>query len=350
MLFFNRNNNKLLRHAIIGCGHIAPSHVYGCVKNNVELTACFDLDNKKAKTFTQTYKIKSVAKSLDEILNDKNIDSVSICTDHGSHAKLAIDALKAGKHVIVEKPIALNLRDAKNMISTAKKYKKVLAVISQHRYNPLIIEIKKAIDNAFFGKITLINASLSCHKEDTYYKDSYWRGTLKKEGGSALINQAIHTLDLILWIKGSPKNTHAYHASLKFKNIIETEDTLASIMRFEDKSLGVFSCTNTSVGKWDSRVEIIGIKGTVTFSVDYPVKILHLIHEDRKKEDFLKKSFALYAEAFTKPPTESYYGTKHREQMEDFFNVVSGKHKRLFVEPEEAVKTLSLVLSLYRDN
>lgn len=340
-------NNMEIKHAIVGCGHIAPSHVYGCVKNKVSIAACYDIDLKKAKNFADTHKIKVVASSYGEVLSDISIDSVSICTDHASHAELAIKALNAGKHVIVEKPIALRVSDAKKMIASARKNNKILICISQHRYNPVIKEIKKTLDEGIFGKITMVNATLNTHKEKEYYSESNWRGTWGKEGGSALINQSIHTLDLLLWIKGSPIDVKAFRSNIKFKKIIQTEDTLASIMRFKDNSLAILSCTNTSVDIWDSKIEVIGTKGTVSFSADYPVKILNLIHEDKKKARFLKRLFELHADKFTKPPSSSYYGTKHRDQMGDFFNVISGKSKKLFMEPQEALKTLSVVLKLY---
>lgn len=347
MLFFKKNQKWQSKHAIIGCGHIAPSHFDGCIKNNVQVTSCFDTNADKAKLFVKTYGIDNVANSYKEILLDRSIKSVSICTDHSSHAVLTIQALKAGKNVIVEKPMALSIRDAKKMIIVAKKYGKVLSVISQHRYNPLIIAIQKSINVGFLGKITLINASLSCHKEPEYYKLSDWRGTMNKEGGSALINQAIHTLDIILAIKGIPTKLSSFKSNLLFKKIIETEDTLVSIMQFKDRSLATLSCTNTTTGGWDSKVEVIGTNGKISFSVDYPVKILNFIHRDEKIQRILEKKFNSLTEKFSKPPAESYYGTKHREQMGDFFDVISGKSKKLFIKPDEALRTLTVVQNLY---
>lgn len=348
MFFFKKNTNRGLKHAIIGCGHIAPSHVYGCSKNNVEIEMCYDIDKDKAIEFAKIHKIKQVSDSYLQILNDNSITSVSICTDHGSHAKLTLQALAAGKHVIVEKPIALTLNDAKKMIATAKRLKKVLSVVSQHRYNPLIIEIQKIIKNGVLGDITLINSSLSCHKEEDYYKKSNWRGTHTKEGGSTLINQAIHTLDVVLSIKNLPVKTKSFKEKLKFKKVIETEDTLSAIMQFKDKSLATFSCTNTTIGGWDSKIEVIGTKGKISFSVDYPVKILNFVHEKANTEAEILDLLNSKAERFIKPPSESYYGTKHREQMEDFFNVITKKSKKLFLEPVDALNTLSVVLSFYK--
>ncbi|MFA6518110.1 MAG: Gfo/Idh/MocA family oxidoreductase [Candidatus Shapirobacteria bacterium] len=337
-----------IKHAIIGCGHIAPSHVDGCIHNNITIAACCDLDIEKAKKFADTHKIASVANSFEEVLANSSIDSVSICTDHKSHADLAIRALESGKNVIVEKPMALSVQDAERMIATAKMHHNVLTVISQHRYNRVIMEIKKAIDSGTFGAITMVNATLNSQKNKEYYTNSYWKGKLDKEGGSTLINQAIHTLDLLLWIKGLPVDVGAFGSNLKFKGIIETEDTFASIMKFADESLAILSTTNTSIDIWDSKIEVIGTKGTITFSADYPVKVIHLIHEDPEVAKTLGELLESYADKFTEPPPVSYYGTKHREQMGDFFNVVCGKSKSLFMEPEDALKTLTVVLKLYQ--
>jgi len=177
-----------INHAIIGCGHIAPSHVYGCRKNDVNIITCFDIDIDKAKKFAEFHNIPSVANSYEEILNSKTIDSISICTPHNTHAQLAIKALNFGKNVVVEKPMALSVSDGKRMIKTAKKNDMILSVISQHRYNGVIMEIKKSLDNGVFGSITMVNATLNCQKNKEYYIDSNWRGTLEQEGGSSLIN------------------------------------------------------------------------------------------------------------------------------------------------------------------
>lgn len=340
----------MINHAIIGCGHIAPSHVDACEHNGVKIVACLDLDKKKAKLFAKKYGISRVLNSLEELLEDKSINTVSVCTDHKSHSSLAIKLLKAGKDVIVEKPIALKVQDAKRMIATAKKSKKVLSVVSQHRYNPVIIAIKKSFENHDFGKITVVNATLNCQKNKSYYTDSYWKGTLDIEGGSTLINQAIHTLDLVLWMKNAlPVSIKSLSSTLKFTNLIETEDTFGSVMKFSDGSLVVFSTTNTSVDIWDSKIEFIGTKGTITFSADYPVKIRHLVHEDVKVAESLKRHFVSFEDKFEKAPPVSYYGTKHRDQMADFFNVVSGRAKNLFMSPREALKTLKVVLQMYKD-
>lgn len=340
-----------INHAIIGCGHIAPSHVDACNYNQITIATCCDLDKNKAKKFAEKYNILSVSSTFEDVIADKTIDSVSICTDHKSHAPLAIAALSAGKNVIVEKPMALSLADARKMLDTAKSHNKTLTVISQHRFNPVIMEIKKAVVMGVFGDITMINATLNSQKDKEYYTNSYWKGKLDQEGGSSLINQAIHTLDLLLWIKGTtPKDVCAYQSNLKFKGIIETEDTLAAVMKFPDESLGILSTTNTSIDIWDSKIEFVGTKGTISFSADYPVKIHHLIHQDPSVAKSLSALLEKFSDKFETPPPVSYYGTKHREQMGDFFNVIAGKSKKLFMDPNDAYLTLSIVLKIYQSS
>lgn len=339
------------KHAIIGCGRIAPNHIFGCQSNGIEVVTCYDINKEKAEKFASKFAVKKIANDFEEILRDDEISSVSICTDHGSHSRLTIAAINAGKHVIVEKPMALSVQDAERMISTAGENKKTLCVISQHRYNEMIRYIKSLINSGEFGEITVVNGTLNSSKSVGYYTESGWRGTLEKEGGSTLINQGIHTLDLVVWFLGAPVDLLAYKTTLKFKNIIETEDTLASIMKFENGGLGVFSSTNTSVDEWDSKIEFIGTKGTITFSTGFPARILNLEHESEETKSQIRSRLDEYLNndksAENVPPTMNYYGTTHREQMGDFFKVSNGEKEKLDIDPSEGMKTLEVVLRMY---
>lgn len=348
-------NNKISKkHAIIGCGRIAPNHIFGCQSNGIEVAKCYDLKKEKAEKFAEKYSVNKVAESFEEVLEDPEITSVSICTDHGSHARLTIQALNAGKNVVVEKPMALSVTDAQEMIDTAKRNNRTLCVISQHRYNDMIRYIRSLIKNGELGDITVVNATLNSSKKVEYYTESGWRGTLEKEGGSTLINQGIHTLDLVVWFLGAPTELLSYKTNLKFKGIIETEDTLASIMKFENGGLGVFSSTNTSVDEWDSKIEFIGMKGSITFSTGFPARILSLEHENEEIKARIRAELDKYLEndmsADNLPPTMNYYGTTHREQMADFFKVSNGEKEKLDIDPAEGMKTLDVVLRMYNSN
>lgn len=333
-------------HAIIGSGRVAINHVDAFNFNKSKIKYCCDIDENKLDYFTRKYNIEYKATDYKKILNDPDIRSVSICTDHASHAKISIDALNSGKHVIVEKPMALSIVDGRNMLDTAKKNNKILTVISQHRFDKLIIEIQKLIKNGIFGEITLISGFLECFKDEEYYKDSSWRGTLKKEGGSSLINQGIHTLDLIVSIMGVPLEIQSQKTNIKFKDIIETEDTLVSTMRFKNGALGTISTTNTSVETWRSEINIVGTKGSINFSTGFPIKVLNFVLNSKDEGKIRKHLLNIENEKEVLPPTASYYGISHRYQIKNFLEAVNGKSS-LLINPEESLKTLETILKIY---
>ena len=337
-----------MNHAIIGCGRVAPNHILGFKYSKKSVLVCCDLNEEKARNFASDYKIPFYVTDWHQVIERDDVDSISICTDHGSHAQIAIEALKAGKNVLVEKPMALNVKDAELMIEESRKNSKVLAVVSQHRYNPIAGKIKELIDNKIFGKITMVNGLLNSFKDQEYYKDSGWRGTLLKEGGSTLINQAIHTLDLIIWMNGNPFDFHTIKDNFKFKGLIETEDTLASIFRLENNSIGSISSTNTSIKFWDSRIEIIGLNGSITFKTGFPFEVTDLVLENeimlRKVKTDLDN---LKYDNKELPPTQTYYDISHKYQIDNFVKSIKGE-EILKMDPSEGLKTLKSVLEIYK--
>lgn len=336
-----------MSHAIIGCGRVAPNHVYGVTIAGETILACCDIDKQALDAFAKKYTIPRKYSDYRDLLADKEIDTVSVCTDHGSHAEIAIAALNAGKHVIVEKPMALSVADGKAMLVARDKAQRVLAVVSQHRYDPLVRKVIELLHDDVFGKITMISGLLNSYKDIGYYKDSFWRGTLDKEGGSTLINQAIHTLDIMVLIMGMPIIVKTKMANLKFKNVIETEDTLVSLMQFKNGALGTLSSTNTSVKFWDSKIEITGLKGNITFKTGFPFYVSDLELEDKEKA---KRMIGIFEKIASQkedlPPTQDYYGISHRYQLKNFLE--ASKHRaQLEMPPEEALKTLETVLQIY---
>lgn len=333
-------------HAIIGSGRAAINHVDAFNFNKRKIKYCCDIDENKLNCFAEKYNINYKTIDYIDILKDPDIRSVSICTDHASHAKIAIEALNNGKHVIVEKPMALSIADGRNMLNTAKNNNKILTVISQHRFDKLIIEIQKLIKNGIFGEVTLITGFLECFKDEEYYKDSSWRGILKKEGGSSLINQCIHTLDLIVSIMGVPIEVQTQKTNLKFKGIIETEDTLVSTMKFNNGALGTISTTNTSVETWRSEINVVGTKGSISFSTGFPIKISNFILDSEETKKIRKYLSDIENEKEVLPPTASYYGISHRYQIKNFLETIESS-ANLVVNPEESLKTLETILKIY---
>lgn len=336
-----------MAHAIIGCGRVAPNHVMGVRSADEEIIACCDIDPNTLETFANEYSITGKFTDYKELLKLDEITSISVCTDHASHARIAIDALNAGKNVIVEKPMALSIEDGEKMIETAKKNNKILMVISQHRYDPLVREIIKLINRNTFGRINMINGTLNSYKDKEYYSESFWRGKLDKEGGSTLINQAIHTLDLMVWIMDKPVEILAKKATLKFKDIIETEDTISALLRFKNGALGTISSTNTSVKFWDSKIEIVGSKGNISFKTGFPFYIIELELEDKPKQSEVKSLLDdISSRKEEPPPTQDYYGISHKYQIKNFIESIKG-NSTLEMNPIEGLRTLGVVLDIY---
>lgn len=331
-----------MKHAIIGCGRVAGNHVFGSKQSGIDVKWCCDLDNLKLHDFAKKHKISKKTINYFDILKDDEVTSVSICTDHGSHSKIAVDALNYGKHVVIEKPIATTLNEAIEIIETRNKNKKIVTVCFQHRFDPLIQKIKETIDRGDFGKITAINANIQCSKTEKYYNG--WRGKTKTEGGSSLINQGIHTLDLLLWFFGIPIVHSVLMKNQKFsRKYFETEDTLTSLFEFNNGALCTFLTTNTSIVEWDSYIEIIGLKGRISFTTDFP----NLIYKLDIENELIKQELQQTTEKRDfPPPSMNYYGVSHKDVLNNFFNSILGQED-LFISAEEGLNTLSVVNKIY---
>lgn len=335
----------MMKHAIIGCGRIAKNHYNAATANNIEIICCCDIDIKKAKEFAEQNNIKIVTDNYIDIINNPDIDSVSICTDHASHTVIA-EKFLGEKHILIEKPFSTKTSLALDFAKKAKQQDKVVSIISQHRFDDIVILVKKMLKDKALGDICLVNANLKCNRDEKYYAESYWRGTVEKEGGSTVINQSFHVLDTLVYLLGVPAKSSTYMKNIKFKKIIETEDTCASIFEYPD-FLMTFSSTNASVSEWETNIEIIGTDGEITFNIDFPERILNLNIPDNIKNRYeadLKKISENYE--INKNLAVNYYGLSHIKQFKNFKNAILGKEK-LKVGVDEALDTQKVLKSIY---
>jgi UDP-N-acetyl-2-amino-2-deoxyglucuronate dehydrogenase len=332
-------------HALIGCGRVAPNHVDGFRQvDSVMIGWACDRDPEVAQRFAAAHGIPKSTTEAQQVLNDPAVVSVSIAVDHAQHAGLAIQALKSGKHVLVEKPIATTLSDARAVCAAAAASGRVLCVVSQHRYDPLVRAVKHWIDNGLLGEIILLNVLLECGRDESYYRDSYWRGTWSGEAGSALINQAYHCVDLVQWFLGSARSVAAAMSTLAHQDVIETEDTVCAIVQGPTGALGTLACSTASHAFWRSRIDVVGRTGTVAFDIDHP-NTLQYWSGDRA----LGRAVSHYLQeprVVQDSPGIDYYGMSHRRQIADFCQAVQG-NTTLSVDTEAAVSTLALIESLY---
>lgn len=263
---------KMLRFGILGSGNAAGFHAnaLASVKNAV-LTGIADRDYGRAVAFAEKYGAKSYS-SLEAMLKDDEIDVVCICTPSGFHADQAIEVLRSGKHVVLEKPMALTVEDADMVIAEVERSDKLLTVVFQNRFVPDVQKAKETVESGALGKLIFCDLSMKYWRDPDYYASSDWRGTFKYDGGGALINQGIHGVDMLLYIVGDAKVRFA-EVKTSFHNI-ETEDTAVAVLDFENGATGTLHASTCAYPGFNRRIEIIGTKGCIIMSEGHIEKMV----------------------------------------------------------------------------
>ena len=256
-----------IKFAIIGCGRIAQRHAEHINKLG-DLVAVCDLDESKAVSLANKYGAKSYVSSDEMLANERSVNVVSVCSPNGMHAIHTIAALRAGFHVLCEKPMALSVQDCGEMIKEAEKANRRLFIVKQNRFNPPVAAVKTLIDEGRLGKIFSIQLTCFWNRNNEYYHNS-WKGTKAMDGGT-LYTQFSHFVDLLYWMVGDVKEVHSYIANYNHQNIIEFEDTGAVSLKFYNGAIGTI---NYSVNSYEKNMEgsltVFGEKGTVKIGGQY---------------------------------------------------------------------------------
>jgi UDP-N-acetyl-2-amino-2-deoxyglucuronate dehydrogenase len=255
---------KQWRSAVVGVGVIGTTHCRLIKQmDRLNLVATCDKDPDKARKDLAKHNLQEtkIYSDLKEMLAKEQIDVVHVCTPSGDHMSPAITAMEAGKNVICEKPMEIQLDRIDKMIETASKNKVRLAGVFQNRWNTANAILKKAADEQRFGKLSFAGIYTPWWRTDQYYRDGGWRGTWKWDGGGAIMNQSVHGVDLLQWIAGPVKTVSAYGAS-RVHPEIEVEDTLACSLQFENGAFGVIMGSTGMYPGIEVRMEIGGADGT----------------------------------------------------------------------------------------
>ena len=339
---------KKVRVAVIGCGVISDLHLR-CFSHNAdsEVVAVCDLreDRAKAAAGKCSAGVRWTTRAAD-VFAAPDVDAVSICTDHASHAALACAALEAGKHVLCEKSLARCASDLRRMVLCAERHPSLVASgVFQHRFEPLSRVLRQLVGENVFGKLLTASGSLHCFRGDDYFLKDPWRGTKAGEGGSVLINQAIHYFDLMLWIAGGAEAARAFSANLGHKGVIETEDTISVALRLKNGAVGSFVATSASHKDWCSALSFCGTEGSVVVRND---KLESLEISDKKKEGAVLRSVekALRASEKVFAKGKEYYGIGHQAQIDDFVHAIR-TGGRPFVSFADAAESDSMVFAAY---
>jgi UDP-N-acetyl-2-amino-2-deoxyglucuronate dehydrogenase len=246
---------------IVGCGMIANFHARAITDAvGAHLVGCTARRADAAAEFATKYGCRMFS-SLEEMLADDSVDAISICTPSGAHLDPAVAAAQAGKHVIVEKPLEITTQRCDQIIAACDQAGVRLAVTFQSRFHESSRLMKSAVDAGRFGTITMGDAYVKWYRSQQYYDSGAWRGTWKLDGGGALMNQAIHSVDLLLWIMGPVTEVCAMTATLAHERI-EVEDVAVATLKFASGALGVIEATTTAFPGTLKRIEISGSHGS----------------------------------------------------------------------------------------
>jgi len=326
--------NKIL---ILGAGRIFSKHFEYLTSKSNKFFKVVAIVEKQKKSLLKIDKKYDTIKfnNLQTAINNVDFDTALILTESGTHAKYAKIFIKLNKNVIIEKPIAVSLKDAENLVKLENKYKKKIFIVKQNRFNRPIQQLKKSIIKNKIGNIFIATTRVRWMRDHKYYSQAKWRGSFKNDGG-VICNQAIHHIDLLQWLVGDVYSVFAYKKKVFAK--IECEDTAVAILKFKNGALGTFEATTATRPKnIEGSISILGKKGTIEVAGFSANKIK--IWETNNKIKFKKEKFN------ENPP--NIYGFGHIKFYEFVRDCLINKTINS-LNAKEGIKSLRIVSAMYK--
>lgn len=322
--------------ALVGCGRISRNHVEAIRHvEGLSLSAACDIDVARAQAIADQEGIPAF-RTLDALLRESVCDVVAICTPSGLHASQGAAAARAGRHVITEKPMAISLGQADELVRSCDQAGVLLFVVKQNRLNAPIQLLRRAIDKGRFGRIYMANVTVRWQRPQEYYDAEPWRGTWEFDGG-AIMNQASHYVDLLQWLVGPVESVIAATATQARR--IEAEDSGAAILRFRSGALGVIEVNVLTYPKnLEGSITILGERGSVKIGGTAVNKVEHWQFADDDDDDKLVDTAA------TTPP--NVYGFGHTGYYQNVLSVLRGGAKPE-TDGRAGRKSLELILGIY---
>lgn len=329
---------------IIGAGLIAEVHARAInTIMDAELVGVFDHNPGKTVAFAKKYKCNAF-ESLEELCNDDRIDMVCICTPSGKHLEPALAAITAGKHCIIEKPLETTIERCDRIIEAGIKHNVLVSGIFPMRFSKVNIELKNAIDQGRFGKLVMGDAYVKWFRTQEYYKEVRWRSDLAASGGGAVMNQAIHSIDLLRWFMGKVTAVSAFTGLIGHKGI-EVEDVASASLRFENGAVGVIEASTAVNPGFFRRIEILGTKGSVI--IEEERLLTWTFDNETEEDDIIRKKYSgknVTGGGVSDPKAISDLG--HLRQLLNIVKAVD-KGRPPAVDAPEAKKAVELVLAIY---
>lgn len=326
-----------VRFGIIGAGNAGLIHAKSISEiENAELIAISSPTKEKTKKLVEEFKIDYYP-DFREMLKRKDIDAICVLTPSGTHAQIGIEVARSRKHVIVEKPIDVNLKMADALIEECQKRNVKLSVISQRRFSDAVMKIKHFVENGKLGKLNFGGAQVKWYRSQEYYDSSAWRGTWDLDGGGALMNQSIHYVDILQYIVGPVDEVFSYCGTKAHE--IEVEDLLVGSLKFKNGALGLIEANTTVYPGLFARLDIYGRNGTAVI-VDDEIEFLAT-----KKGKTIKGTRKRTKERGVAKPEISY--EFHKRQLKDVVDSILNNRSPQ-VTGKDGRNTLAIVMALYR--
>lgn len=303
-----------------------------------KLVAVTSQSEGHAEEFARKWGLSLWFTDYEEMMRKAELDAVIINAPHFQHFQMAMDTMDAGLNVLVDKPMAISLKEADAMIEAARKSKLKLGVVLQSRFDPIYRRIKTAVDEGKFGRLILGDAAVKWFRTQEYYSSNPWRGCWATEGGGALINQAIHTIDVLRWVMGPPKCLWAQMGAFAHK--IDVEDLAVAAIRFENGALGTIQGSTAVYPGLPTRLEIHGTNGTAVVEGEKP-KRWAIVGEEEEAAEGEKEGLKAWAAPELLP------AANHASVIADFAEAVL-EDRQPYVDGVEGRKSLELVKAIYK--
>jgi UDP-N-acetyl-2-amino-2-deoxyglucuronate dehydrogenase len=255
-----------VRFGIIGCGVIGAAHAQAISSvRDAQLVAAADVLVERAQQLATKYGVTPYA-DVQEMLDRERLDVVDVCTPSGQHGETACQVMRTGRHVVVEKPMEITRKAIAQMLRVQRESGVKLAVISQHRFDPASQQVHELALQGAFGRLVLGTAQIPWWRSQQYYDSGAWRGTWELDGGGVLMNQGIHSIDLLQWLMGPASTVYAYSDTLVHR--MQTEDVAVAVLRFANGALGTIAGTTGAYPGLGTRIEIYGDRGSAVIADD----------------------------------------------------------------------------------
>ncbi|MBQ4527101.1 MAG: Gfo/Idh/MocA family oxidoreductase [Clostridia bacterium] len=312
----------MINACIVGCGAISPLHINSIEKSeNAKLYAVCDINPQKLEKFRDKDLI--CYDNYDDVLNDNNIGSVHICTPHYLHYEMIIKALEKGKKVVCEKPVTMT--DEEYKILLTHPHQSEVCVVLQNRLNPCTQKIKDIVENETYGKVLGLKAVVTWQRDKAYYQSEPWRGIKKTEGGGALINQFVHTLDYFPYLISDIKSVRAKTANFSLEGVIEVEDTVCAYLTLSSGVTGIFLVTNAHVANTPPEFEIVFENATLRYA-----------------DNCLSTGGVILERDEIETGKKAYWGLSHAKLISNFYD------KNIYFCPKDIKNTMDAMFSIYK--